>query len=84
VIQETPVAPPAQPTQPPAPGDLDQMMKSAQILLFEDMVFDPSEYRYVQRTLDAMGLRYKDDVAPSVGLKTISSLAHLLANPGIL
>lgn len=61
VIQETPAAPPAQPPQPPAPGDLDQMMKSAQILLFEDMVFDPSEYRYVQRTLDAMGLRYKDD-----------------------
>ena len=36
-------------------------MKSAQILLYEDMVSDPSEYRYVKKTLDAMDLRYKDD-----------------------
>ena len=36
-------------------------MKTAQILLYEDMVSDPSEYRYVKKTLDAMDLRYKDD-----------------------
>jgi hypothetical protein len=37
------------------------MMRNASILLYEDMVEDPSEYRYVKRTLDAMGLQYKDD-----------------------
>jgi len=37
------------------------MMKNASILLYEDMVEDVSEYRYVKRTLDAMGLQYKDD-----------------------
>jgi hypothetical protein len=49
-----------QPQQPPA-GNIQEQMKNAQILLYEDMVSDPSEYRYVKRTLDAMGLRYKDD-----------------------
>ena len=37
------------------------MMQGASVLLFEDMVNDPSEYRYIQRTLDAMDLNYKDD-----------------------
>jgi len=62
---ETPAAPP----QPPA-EDFDAMMKNAQILLFEDMVNDPSEYRYVKRTLDAMGLRYKDDGSAKGWLKS--------------
>jgi hypothetical protein len=62
---QTPAAPP----QPPA-GDFDQMMKNAQILLFEDMVNDPSEYRYVKRTLDAMDLRYKDDGSAKGWLKS--------------
>ncbi|MBN1148036.1 MAG: hypothetical protein JXA78_12330 [Anaerolineales bacterium] len=63
---ETPAAPPA---QPPA-EDFEQTMKNAQILLFEDMVNDPSEYRYVKRTLDAMGLRYKDDGSAKGWLKS--------------
>ncbi len=51
--------PPAQPPQPA--GNFQEWMGSAQILLYEDMVSDPSEYRYVKKTLDAMNLRYKDD-----------------------
>jgi hypothetical protein len=62
-------AAPSGPPQPPT-GDFDEMMKNAQILLFEDMVNDPSEYRYVQRTLDAMNLRYKDDGSAKGWLKT--------------
>jgi len=58
---------PPPPTQPPlqeptvASQDFTEMMKSASILLYEDMVEIPAEYRYVKRTLDTMGLRYKDD-----------------------
>jgi len=67
--QQQPTQPPAQPppTQPPAQpptqsaADFNEMMKSASILLYEDMVEVPAEYRYVKRTLDTMGLRYKDD-----------------------
>ncbi len=56
------VQPPAQqPVQPPPSGNLQEQMQTAQILLYEDMVSDPSEYRYVKKTLDAMDLRYKDD-----------------------
>jgi hypothetical protein len=62
-------AAPSGPPQPPT-GDFDEMMKNAQVLLFEDMVNDPSEYRYVQRTLDAMGLRYKDDGSAKGWLKS--------------
>jgi hypothetical protein len=36
-------------------------MKTAQILLFEDVVADPTKSRYFKQTLDSMGLRYKDD-----------------------
>jgi hypothetical protein len=74
VVQPTPIQPqqpPQQPApiqpqqppqpQPPAPGNINELMKTAQILLYEDMIDDPSEYRYVKKTLDAMGLRYKDD-----------------------
>jgi hypothetical protein len=51
-----------QPTSQPViqpPENFDDMMKSARILLFEDIVNDPLEYLYVRRTLDAMGLNYK-------------------------
>jgi hypothetical protein len=69
VVQPAPLQPqqpPQQPSQqppqqPPAGGNFQEQMKSAQILLYEDMVSDPSEYRYVKKTLDAMDLRYKDD-----------------------
>lgn len=46
------------------------MMKGASILLFEDMVNDPTEYRYIQRTLDAMDLNYKDDGSAKGWLKS--------------
>ena len=57
------IQPPAQPpVQPPASaGNFKELMKSASVLLFEDMVSDPTETRYVKKTLDAMGIRYKDD-----------------------
>jgi hypothetical protein len=51
--------PPQQP--PPPPANINELMQNAQILVYEDMVSDPTEYRYVKRTLDAMGLHYKDD-----------------------
>ena len=57
---QPPAQPPTQPPQPP-PADFEQQMKSASILLYEDMVEIPAEYRYVKRTLDSMGMRYKDD-----------------------
>ncbi len=68
VVQETqpPVVnpqpnPTAQSAQSPPAGDFDQWMKSAQILLFEDVVADPRKSRYVKDTLDSMDLRYKND-----------------------
>lgn len=71
--QQPPPQPPAQtvppvapvqtvpPQAPPAPADFREMMKSATVLLFEDIVADPSQSRFVKKTLDAMGIRYKDD-----------------------
>jgi hypothetical protein len=49
--------------------DLETFMKSANILLYEDMVNDPKVYRYVKRTLDGMGLVYKDDGSAKGWLK---------------
>ncbi len=68
---------PALPTQAPstvAPPsgssqDLEAFMKSANILLYEDMVNDPKVYRYVKKTLDGMGLPYKDDGSAKGWLK---------------
>ncbi|MBN2547823.1 MAG: hypothetical protein JXB15_01595 [Anaerolineales bacterium] len=65
---DTPFAPPDTPVVPPE--DFNARMKQASILLFEDIVNDPSEYRYAQRTLDAMGLNYKDDGSAKGWLKT--------------
>lgn len=67
VIPETPMqpgnTPPAAPPPqvPPPQGNINEMMKNAQILLFEDAIADPTMARYVKQTLDSMGLRYKDD-----------------------
>ncbi len=69
IMAETPVAPPAQPpaqpqqpSQPqPASADFKEWMKSAQILVYEDIVVDPSLAQYVKKALDGMGLRYKWD-----------------------
>ncbi len=57
---------PTQPGAPPTPSsggetDFNTRMKSASILLFEDIVHEPAFTRYVKKTLDMMGLNYKDD-----------------------
>lgn len=49
--------------------DLKTFMKSANILLYEDMVNDPKVHRFVKRTLDGMGLVYKDDGSAKGWLK---------------
>ena len=61
-------APPA--NAAPGGGDLEAQMKSASILLYEDIVNDPSVYRYVQQALDAMSLTYKDDGSAKGWMKT--------------
>ena len=56
------VPPPGNPTAPPPPsGNLQEMMKSASILVYEDIVVDPAYTQYVKKTLDMMGLKYKWD-----------------------
>lgn len=70
-VADTPVSPPAVPTTaPPSSADFTQMMKSASVLVYEDMANDPSEYFYVQRTLDFMGLNYKWDGSAKGSFKT--------------
>jgi hypothetical protein len=41
--------------------DLEAFMKSANILLYEDMVGRTDTIRYVKKTLETMGLNFKDD-----------------------
>ena len=50
------------PVQEPAPsaGDLDEMMRNANILLFEDMSGDFSTTRFVKQALDNLGYPYVD------------------------
>ncbi|MBN2547822.1 MAG: hypothetical protein JXB15_01590 [Anaerolineales bacterium] len=58
------------PIPPTAVSDLDSMMKSANILLYEDMVGKLDTNRYVKDTLDGMGLPYKDDGSAKGWLKS--------------
>jgi len=60
------------PIQPetPIPGDLDAMMKSAKILLYEDMIAYRDTNRYVKDTLDYMDLPYLDLGNATGDLKT--------------
>jgi len=58
-----------EPSQEPI-GDLDSMMESAKILLYEDMVNRPATRRYVKDALDNMGLDYKDDGSAKGWLKS--------------
>lgn len=47
---------------PPTPGgDFDTWMRSANIVLYEDIINEPQFTPYVQRTLKAMSLQFKDD-----------------------
>lgn len=60
VMQETPL-PPELPTNPPPPPpsneDFNAWKSSASVLVYEDMVADPSEALYVKDTLKNMGIR---------------------------
>jgi len=60
-----PVAPSQPPTTPtPEPfneDDFQDWMKTAKILLYEDMTARLDTIRYIKTTLDQMGLSYKDD-----------------------
>ena len=47
-------------TQPTNTIDLQSMMKSANILLYEDIIYDPGAARYAQKALDELGLSYVD------------------------
>jgi len=55
---------------PPVEVDYDAMMKDANILLYEDIVNQPKLARYVKKTLDSMGLNYKDDGSAKGWLKS--------------
>lgn len=67
VMAQSPAAPTTppqvEPTAPPPPpsGNLQEWMKSATILVYEDIVVDPGETQYIKKTLDMMGLNYKWD-----------------------
>jgi len=50
--------------------DFETWMKSANILLYEDMVARPNIVRYFKKTLDMMGLNYKDDGSARGWLKS--------------
>jgi len=69
--QTTVETPEIQTTNPPSSGklspeELDEKMKNANILLYENMVADTNTMRYVKATLDKMGLPY-DDVGNAGG-----------------
>jgi hypothetical protein len=60
--ETTPMAPTGMPPGAPPSGDFNQFMKNAAVLLYEDIVVYPSQARYIQKTLDAMGIQtVKDD-----------------------
>ena len=67
---EAQVSPSAPPTPVPlSPDELNQRMKSASIVLYEDMTTRLDTIRYVKPVLDQMGLKYKDDGAAGGWLK---------------
>lgn len=67
-------APVDETTQEPAPpssdGEFETYMENARILLYEDMVNDPTTKRYVKAALDNLGLDYKDDGSAKGWLKS--------------
>ena len=70
--QPTSAADPDQTDTPEAlqGADLETWMKSASILLYEDMIAHLDTPRYVLETLNHMGLSYKDDGSAKGWLKT--------------
>ena len=61
VIQVSEPAPPTRSTL--SPDELAERMKTANILLYEDMTTRLDTIRYIKPVLDKMGLKYKDDGA---------------------
>ena len=61
VIQVSQPAPPTRASL--SPEELQARMKTANILLYEDMTTRLNTIRYVKPVLDKMGLKYKDDGA---------------------
>jgi hypothetical protein len=77
VVLESPVVPtvppPVNPTVPPPvqpAANLEEQMKTAKILVYEDIVEDPGQTQYIKKTLDTMGLDYKWDGNAVGRLKT--------------
>jgi hypothetical protein len=62
-IQQAPTVAPAAPvpTTTPSMEDFDTWMKSASILVFEDIAADFNVYRYVPIAISGMGLKYVDE-----------------------
>jgi hypothetical protein len=52
-----------------SPEELAQRMKTASILLYEDMTTRLDTFRYIKPVLEKMGLKYKDDGAAGGWLK---------------
>ncbi len=69
-----PAQPAAQPAAPQpaqiAPQDVKSFMKTASVLLFEDMVADTRNIRYFKKTLDALGMNYVDTGSAKGTLKS--------------
>lgn len=61
VVQASQPAPPTR--APVSPEELAARMKTASILLYEDMATRLDTVRYIKPVLDKMGLKYKDDGA---------------------
>ena len=60
-------------TEPPQPVimvDVDELYSNANILLYEDVHYDPGTLRYYRETLDRMGLNYNDVGSAKGNLKT--------------
>ena len=62
-VQQAPTVAPAAPvpTTTPSMEDFDTWMKSARILVFEDIAADFNVYRYVPIAISGMGLNYVDE-----------------------
>jgi len=59
-LQPTPSGLEATPSTEPLTDDIEEKLKSANILLYEDIVNNPNANRYIKGTLDMMGLTYTD------------------------
>ncbi len=56
-FEPPPTLEPTLETSPNPPGDLEQLIRSSRILLFEDVAGNPDIHRYVQAALERLGFR---------------------------